>query len=41
CWETNEHMDKDCLAKETTKPTWLIVQEYQVLQKTQLQYYRY
>ncbi|CAG8676233.1 16932_t:CDS:1, partial [Dentiscutata heterogama] len=28
-WETDEHMVKDCLAKEATKPPWLTIQEYQ------------
>ncbi|CAG8651991.1 15411_t:CDS:2 [Gigaspora rosea] len=27
CWETNEHMAKDCLAEDATKPTWLIIQK--------------
>ncbi|CAG8457496.1 21516_t:CDS:2, partial [Racocetra persica] len=41
CWETDEHMVKDCLAEEATKPPWLTIQEYQILQKTQLQYHRW
>ncbi|CAG8707536.1 31416_t:CDS:2 [Gigaspora margarita] len=40
CWETNEHMVKDCPANVATKPPWLTIQDFQVLQKTQLQYHR-
>ncbi|CAG8734063.1 1969_t:CDS:2, partial [Racocetra persica] len=39
CWKTDDHMVKDCLAEKATKPPWLTIQEYQVLQKTQLQYH--